>query len=83
MWLMHMKETYGVKIKHCRNGRDYKLPELHRFSVDGYCPKTRTVYEFFRCYYNGHSCQDFRDVSTLRGDMLAERYEQMMLSFDR
>jgi len=47
MWLLHMEETDGVQIMHCRNGREYRLPELPNFSVDGYCPETNTNYEFF------------------------------------
>ena len=78
MWLLHMEETDGVKIMHCRNGREYRLPELPHFSVDGYCPETRTVYEFFGCFYHSHTCQPFHDVTTLRGDTPAERYEQTM-----
>jgi len=78
VWLLHMEETDVVKIIHCRNGRDYSLPELPHFSVDGYCPETRRVYNFFGCFYHGNTCQPFRDVTTLRGDTLAERYEQTM-----
>jgi len=78
MWLLHMEETDGVKIMHCRNGREYRLPELPLFSADGYCPDTLTVYKFFGCFYHGHMCQPFRDVTTLRGDMLAEIYERTM-----
>jgi len=78
MWLLHMEETDGVKIMHGRNGREYKVHELPQFSVDGYCPETRTIYEFFGCYFNGHTCQPFRDVITTRGDTLAERYVRTM-----
>ena len=78
MWLLHEEETDGVKIMHCRNGREYRLQELPRFSVDGYCPDTNTVYEFFGCFWHGHTCQPFRDVATLSGDTIAERYERTM-----
>jgi len=40
MWLLHMVETDGVKIMHGRNGREYNVPELPQFRVDGYCPET-------------------------------------------
>ena len=73
-----MEETDGVQIKHCRNGQVYRLPELPRFSVDSYCPETNTVYELFGCFWHGHTCQPFRDVATLSGDTLAERYERTM-----
>jgi len=75
MWLLHMEEMDGVKIMH---GREYKLPELPQFSVDGYCPETRTIYEFFGCYFHCHTCQTFRDVITTSGDTLTERYERTM-----
>jgi len=66
MWLLHMEETDGVKIMHCRNRRECRLPEMPRFSVDGYCPETRTFYRFFGCFYHGHTCQPFRDDTTPR-----------------
>jgi len=72
MWLLHIEETEGLKIMHCRNGREYKPPELPRPSVDGYCLETNTVYEFFGCFWHGHSCQLFRDVTNLSGDTLAD-----------
>jgi hypothetical protein len=34
MWLLHMEQTDGVEIMHGRNGREYRLPKLPRFSVD-------------------------------------------------
>ena len=48
------------------------------FSVDGYCPETRTVYEFFGCHFHGCKYRSFRDLSTLRGDTLAERHVHTM-----
>jgi len=50
-----MKNTDGVKVKRGRNGREYSLPVLSGFSVVGYCPETRTFYEFFCYYYDGHT----------------------------
>jgi len=35
IWLLHLVETDGVQIMHCRNGREYRLPELTNFRVDG------------------------------------------------
>jgi len=67
-----------VKTIHCRHGREYRLLEVPRFSVDGYFLETRLVYQFFACYFHGHTCQLFRDVTTLTGDTLAERYEHRM-----
>lgn len=64
MWLVHSGKTDGCKILHGRNGREYRLPEHPHRSVDGFCPETRTVYEFCGCFYSGHTCIPFRDVST-------------------
>jgi len=74
-WLLHMEETNEVQIVHCRKGHEYCLPELPPLSVDGYCPGTNTLYEFFGCFWRGHTCQPFRDVATLSGDTLAKRYQ--------
>ena len=30
------------------------------------------MYEFLGCYYHGHTCQPYRDVTTIRGDTLKE-----------
>ena len=57
---------------------DANRPELPHYSVDGYCAETRTVYEFLGCYYHGCTCQPFRDVKTISGVTLAERYEQTL-----
>ena len=46
MWILYMEEMDDCKIMHARNGREYRLPELLRFSVDGYCAENNTVYEF-------------------------------------
>jgi G:T-mismatch repair DNA endonuclease (very short patch repair protein) len=83
IWLLHTQQTDVVKIMHGRNGREYRLPELPRFSVDGYCPETRTIYEFFGCDYNGNTCQPFDDVTTMSGDTLSERYKRTMSRFEQ
>jgi hypothetical protein len=78
MWLLHMEEMDGCHIMHARNGREYRPPELPHYSVDAYCPNTKIIYEFLGCFYHGHTCQPFRDVTTMNGDTLAERYERTM-----
>jgi len=46
MKLQHIEQSDGVVIKHTRNRREYSLPELYHFSVDGYCIETNIFYEF-------------------------------------
>jgi G:T-mismatch repair DNA endonuclease (very short patch repair protein) len=63
---------------HARNSREYRLPGLPHFSVDGYCAETRTVYEFLGCFFHGHTCQPYRDIHTLSDETLAERYDRTL-----
>jgi len=69
----------GRKILHGPNGHVYRLPELPHFSVDGFCPETKTMYEFLGCYYHGHTCQPYCDACTNGEDTIAERYERTMV----
>jgi G:T-mismatch repair DNA endonuclease (very short patch repair protein) len=85
MWLIYKEQTDKCKIMHGRNGREYRMPEVPRLSVDGYCPETKIVYEFYGCYYHGHRCMPYRDTATLRRDKdtLAQRYEQTMTRLEQ
>ena len=78
MWILHMEEEGNCKILHARNVREYKLPELPHYIVDGYCAETRTVFEFMGFFWHGCKCLPFRDLKTLGEDTLAERYESTM-----
>jgi len=78
IWLLRKEQIDGVKVIHGQKGREYKLPELPRFSVDGYCPETRKIYEYFGCYWLGHACQPFRDVIILNADTLAELFARTL-----
>jgi G:T-mismatch repair DNA endonuclease (very short patch repair protein) len=82
MWLLHMEQADGCRILHARNGREYRLPKLPFYSVDG-CVETRTVFEFFGCFYHRCQCRSFRDLPTLAGDILSERYERTMARIER
>jgi hypothetical protein len=44
---------------------------------------TGAVYKFFGCFWHGHTCLHFRDVSTTTGGTLAERYEQRMKRLEK
>ena len=83
MWLLHKEGADKCKILHARNGREYRLPEVPHFSVDGFCAETRTVFQFMGCFFHGCKCQPFRSLKTLGEDTLAERYEQTMLRIEQ
>jgi len=78
MWILHTEKTDECAIMDARNGREFRLPELLRYSVDGYCAETKTVYEFLGCIWNGCKCQPMRDHKTSHKDTLAERCEKTM-----
>ena len=83
MWLLHMERTDGCHIRHPRNGREFRPPELTHYSVDGYCAETRTIYEFLGCYYHDCKCQPLRDVKRLTSGETAERYEQTLARIEQ
>ena len=83
MLLVYREKMDGRKTLNGRNGREYRLAMPPNLSVDGFCPETRTVYKFFGCYFHGHICQPFRDVTTMVGDTLAERYERTMARIEQ
>ena len=51
MWVVYGEQDDGCTIRHARNGREYRPPELPRLRVDGFCAETRIVYEFFGCLF--------------------------------
>ena len=83
MWLVSREQTDGCTIRHARNGREYRLPELTSRRVDGFCAETRTVYEIFGCLYHGHTCLPYLYVTTFGGHTLAQRYEQTITADNR
>jgi len=83
MWLVYGEKPDGCKILHRRNGGEYRLPELSRLSVDGFCQEIGKVYEFFSCYVQGHTCLPFHDVTTTCRDTLAKRYEHTMARLEQ
>ena len=53
-WMDYIKETEGGHILHARN--HISEVRIGPYLVDGYDPKTRTVYELNGCYF--HGCSD-------------------------
>jgi len=49
-WLKYVSEKDNLLIRHARNGGEFKLG---KYSLDGHCKETNTVYEFHGCYYHG------------------------------
>ncbi|XP_062621681.1 uncharacterized protein LOC134283252 [Saccostrea cucullata] len=49
-WLTWMSHQSGCHIRHARNGGEVPIGN---YTVDGYQEATRTVYEFYGCYWHG------------------------------
>lgn len=50
-WLVWQELTNGITIQHAARGFEVKLE--HGLKVDGYHHESKTVYEFFGCYFHG------------------------------
>jgi hypothetical protein len=50
LWLKYISEAKDIFIQHCFNGKEFKVGN---YPVDGFCPATNTVYEFYGCYFHG------------------------------
>jgi len=74
MWIVYKDKTDGCKILHGHKRRHYRLPELPHLSVEYFCAKTRTVYEFCGRYWHGDTCLPFRDVNIVVGYTISEGY---------
>lgn len=61
-WLEYEAFKNKIYIHHFLNSNEYRIPNS-RYSVDGYCKETNTVYEFHGDYYHGnpkiYSCDIF------------------------
>jgi hypothetical protein len=83
MWLVYREKVDGCTIMHGRNGSEYRLPDIPRLSVDGFCSETKKVYKYFGCFFHGHTCLHYRDIPTMGGDTLYQRYEQTMARLEQ
>lgn len=62
MWLEWIrKQKNGKKIRHARNGGEYKIPNTNYYA-DGYDENEKKVYEFLGCRWHGHGCIPSRNA---------------------
>lgn len=65
-WLAWISKLTGQRLLTKFNGGQQNFGtglqdgEYRTVLVDGFCPSTRTVYEFLGCYWHGHHCQSNR-----------------------
>ncbi|AYV76591.1 MAG: hypothetical protein Terrestrivirus9_28 [Terrestrivirus sp.] len=51
-WLEYVANQKNVKIQHAENEGEFRIPET-KYSADGYCKETNTIYEFHGTYHHG------------------------------
>jgi hypothetical protein len=62
-WLEYLRQTSAPGIKHAGNSSTGEC-KVGKFRVDGFDDVTKTVYEFYGCFFHGHSqCVD--DMSNI------------------
>lgn len=54
-WLESIIKKDKIHIQHGKNGGEFRIPET-RYSADGYCKETNTIYEFHGCLWHFHNC---------------------------
>ena len=58
-WLSYMAEKEGIRMQHNRNGGEKRVG---RYSLDGYCEETHTVYEYQGCYWHGKNLHVYYSI---------------------
>ena len=59
-WLEHVSRTKNITIRHAKNSPHGEI-RIENYSVDGFHEDSKTVYEYYGCYYHGHSCTTKHD----------------------
>jgi hypothetical protein len=63
-WLKWVEENESVQIRHAEKGGEMRIPLSDGYiQVDGFCPKTNTIYEFHGDVYHGNP-EVFSDEET-------------------
>ena len=73
-WLTWEAAKNGCAIRHQVNGRGKRIGKL---PVDGWCPETRTAYQFHGCFFHGcPKCYDQNETNSMNGKTMATLLEK-------
>ena len=73
-WLTWEAAKNGCAIRHQVNGREKRIGKL---PVDGWCPETRTAYQFHGCFFHGcPKCYDKNETNSMNGKTMATLLEK-------
>ena len=77
-WLTWEAAKNGCAIRHQVNGREKRIGKL---PVDGWCPETRTAYQFHGCFFHGcPKCYDQNETNSMNGKTMATLLEKTRCS---
>ena len=75
-WLESIMEQKGIHIQHALNGGEYQIPNT-RYSADGYCTETNTIYEFHGDYWHGNPVlYESEIINEINGKSMGELYQK-------
>ena len=73
-WLTWEAAKTGCAIRHQVNGREKRIGKL---PVDGWCPETRTAYQFHGCFFHDcPKCYDQNETNSVNGKTMATLLEK-------
>jgi len=73
-WLKYIQHEYKITLRTAENGGE---AQFKHFKLDGYDKDSRTGFEFYGCYWHGHTClTQLRDRPIdAEGRSLQDRYD--------
>jgi hypothetical protein len=76
-WLEIMQNEFK-DIEHAKNKGEFRIPGTN-FKADGWCPSTKTIFEFQGCYWHGCLCfEDRNEINERTGKTMQQLYEYTM-----
>ena len=77
-YLNFMSKINTINIRHAENEGEFKIPTT-RYSADGYCNETNTIYEFHGTIYHGHPILNYTSIDcNFLGKNYGELYQKTL-----
>jgi hypothetical protein len=76
-WLNLLSKKENIHIQYFTNEGEFKIPDS-KYSADGYCKETKTIYEFHGCYWHGcpNCYKDREEINKRSKNSMNKLYEQ-------
>ena len=75
-WLDFISSYNHIQIQHAENEGEFKIPNT-KYSADGYCQETNTIYEFHGDYWHGNPKKfNPTDMNTITNKTYGELYQK-------